>query len=277
MPYVYVLHFDEPLRHSRHYVGSTNVLQKRLISHARGTGSRLCEVLHERQMDWRLATLYVVNSTHVRKLERYLKSQHNGPRYCNICSKCPPRLDHAKTIDLSNVPFNTTSEVLRGEAWPIKSVIRPTDATDGPTIDAQLRYLMSSEKEALGFIPVGGPSKQGLNILIPNGQVLVSQEPETKAIQAYLAWTKRFDGTQIKVQQLCVDDQYRNNGIGRSLIQRLTSENPGVELRANVRNDLPACDFWTAIGFQLADSFPHKTSGSTLNQYILEPGDMQDV
>ncbi len=46
---VYLLHFDQPYKHARHYTGwteSSGSLKARLARHARGDGARLLEVVH---------------------------------------------------------------------------------------------------------------------------------------------------------------------------------------------------------------------------------------
>jgi hypothetical protein len=42
---IYLLHFDRPYRHARHYCGWTNDLPARLADHAIGRGARLLEVV----------------------------------------------------------------------------------------------------------------------------------------------------------------------------------------------------------------------------------------
>jgi hypothetical protein len=42
---IYMLHFDRPYRHAKHYVGWTADLLDRLDAHAKGNGARLVEVI----------------------------------------------------------------------------------------------------------------------------------------------------------------------------------------------------------------------------------------
>ena len=42
---IYLLHFDQPYRHARHYVGWTDDLLDRLDRHASGHGARLVAVI----------------------------------------------------------------------------------------------------------------------------------------------------------------------------------------------------------------------------------------
>jgi len=78
---VYLLHFNRPLAHARHYMGWTTNLQERLHAHETGHGSRLMEVVAEWGITWRLVRVWEGH----RDLERSLKAQHNSPRLCPVC------------------------------------------------------------------------------------------------------------------------------------------------------------------------------------------------
>lgn len=81
---VYLLHFDRPFKHARHYVGfSTNEtsLQARLAHHRAGTGARLLAVAANAGVTWSLARVWPDGD---RSFERSLKA-HSGTRYCPIC------------------------------------------------------------------------------------------------------------------------------------------------------------------------------------------------
>ncbi len=56
---VYLIHFDKPYRHARHYLGYTDDLDARLAAHANSNGARLMEVIVEAGITWQLArTVY---------------------------------------------------------------------------------------------------------------------------------------------------------------------------------------------------------------------------
>ena len=80
---VYLLHFDTPYKHARHYLGSTDNLDVRLKAHRNGTGARLVEVVVGAGITFTLARVWEGD----RILERRLKNQHNAPRLCPICNK----------------------------------------------------------------------------------------------------------------------------------------------------------------------------------------------
>jgi predicted GIY-YIG superfamily endonuclease len=81
---VYLLHFEQPYRHARHYLGSTTSLDTRLKQHTRGRkagGARLMEVVNQAGIPWRLARTWEGG----REEERQLKGWNNGCRLCPIC------------------------------------------------------------------------------------------------------------------------------------------------------------------------------------------------
>ena len=78
---VYLLHFDKPYHHARHYTGFTTSLDARLDAHSKGTGARLMEVITEAGIGFQLARTW----QGTRKDERRIKKQHNAPRLCPVC------------------------------------------------------------------------------------------------------------------------------------------------------------------------------------------------
>jgi predicted GIY-YIG superfamily endonuclease len=79
---VYLLHFDRPYKHARHYLGWASNLDARLQSHANGNGARLMEVLANAGISFTLARTW----TGDRNLERSLKNRKCAPRLCPICA-----------------------------------------------------------------------------------------------------------------------------------------------------------------------------------------------
>ncbi|MGD9101432.1 MAG: endonuclease [Anaerolineae bacterium] len=86
---VYLLHFDRPYAHAKHYLGYAADLDARLAQHASGNcvvslpngGARLLQVVAEAGIGWTLARTWLGG----RELERRLKRQKNSPRLCPIC------------------------------------------------------------------------------------------------------------------------------------------------------------------------------------------------
>lgn len=81
---VYVIHFDTPLHHAQHYVGSSDNIERRLMEHAKGNGARLLQVLREKAIGWKV-TLTIETDT-PRELERQIKRQKNGRKMCPMCN-----------------------------------------------------------------------------------------------------------------------------------------------------------------------------------------------
>lgn len=81
--YVYLLHFREPYKHARHYLGFANDIGRRMWRHRTGVGSRLVRAVIASGGDFTIARVWR-NGT--RTMERQLKNQRNAPRLCPICN-----------------------------------------------------------------------------------------------------------------------------------------------------------------------------------------------
>jgi len=82
MSTIYLLHFDKPLKHAKHYIGLADDLDARLERHAAGHGARLMAVVNDAGITWRCVRTWDGD----RKLERKLKRLKATPRLCPICS-----------------------------------------------------------------------------------------------------------------------------------------------------------------------------------------------
>ena len=85
---VYLIHFDRPLHHARHYLGycADGTLEVRLIRHRAGRGARLLAVLRELGIGWQVVRVFEGD----RRLERRLKN-HPTPDACARCAASAPR------------------------------------------------------------------------------------------------------------------------------------------------------------------------------------------
>jgi predicted GIY-YIG superfamily endonuclease len=94
---VYLIHFETPYKHARHYLGSAHDLQARLKHHQAGTGARLMEVVTQAGIRWHVSRTWQGG----RDVERTLKGRKNSPELCPTClqQKLSDRL-------LSNHPTN---------------------------------------------------------------------------------------------------------------------------------------------------------------------------
>jgi predicted GIY-YIG superfamily endonuclease len=80
---VYLLHFDAPYKHARHYLGFTDNLEQRLEAHRTGAGARLIQVITGVGIGFILARTWQGD----RNFERALKKRRCMPRYCPLCRK----------------------------------------------------------------------------------------------------------------------------------------------------------------------------------------------
>lgn len=84
--YVYLLHFDRPYFHARHYLGATGSLDARLQRHRAGNGARLVEAVMAAGIGFTLARLWKCESwEESRELERKLKRWSGSGQFCPIC------------------------------------------------------------------------------------------------------------------------------------------------------------------------------------------------
>jgi GNAT superfamily N-acetyltransferase/predicted GIY-YIG superfamily endonuclease len=268
--YIYVLHFEHKHHHAQHYVGCTEKLLQRLTAHAIGHGSALCRHLHTIGVNWQLATLYTTTHAQMRRMERSLKNQHHAHRYCTICTSENNALPGCREYPICTIPFKTDSEQLRGSTLklrtaPIYRFIKPEEHQE--TLQ-QIKKLMSAEKDALGFIPVGGTA--GLEDLLPNRQIALAEN--SGELLAYAAFTIPMDKTTVNIQQAVVTDGARLQGIGKNLVDMIQDRYPDQALSAKVREDLAANEFWLALGFLEFGVYKHKTSMRPINHYVRPNG-----
>lgn len=88
---VYLLHFEEPLAHARHYVGWASNLPERMDRHFSGHGSRLVRAVLEEGISITVARVWWNRDRH---FERKLHRMKNSPKLCPLCSQ--------KTVGSSN-------------------------------------------------------------------------------------------------------------------------------------------------------------------------------
>ncbi len=81
---VYLLHFDRPLAHARHYIGFTSRMpEERLEEHLSGNGSPLVRAAVAAGIKVTLVAVWPFGD---RTWERYLKGYHKAARWCPWCN-----------------------------------------------------------------------------------------------------------------------------------------------------------------------------------------------
>lgn len=82
---VYILHFDTPFHHARHYVGFTaRDIYERFREHASGQGAKLMLAVSKAEIGFTVCKTFPGKS---REFERKIKKQKNGWKHCPKCRK----------------------------------------------------------------------------------------------------------------------------------------------------------------------------------------------
>ncbi|MGW0807977.1 hypothetical protein [Nonomuraea sp. NPDC002799] len=101
---VYLLHFDRPYKHARHYIGWTpGDLNRRLRQHRSGTGARLMKVITAAGIGFVVARVWDGG----RNLERSLKNRGGASRCCPLCGVVPRVTGWDQRADEHPVPDAT--------------------------------------------------------------------------------------------------------------------------------------------------------------------------
>jgi len=87
---VYVLHFDPPFQHARHYIGFTmdTTPDRRLKEHLTGRGSPLVYAAHKAGCKITVAKWW---KSGCRNFERWLKNRADVYKWCLCCGFCTRR------------------------------------------------------------------------------------------------------------------------------------------------------------------------------------------
>lgn len=107
---VYLLHFAEPYRHARHYLGSSDNVKRRLAEHESGRGARLLAVVHAAGIEWELARLWPGG----RVRERQIKNQGGLSRCCPLCGVKPRTLPVNRDGSVSRSLTTDTQKMAAG-------------------------------------------------------------------------------------------------------------------------------------------------------------------
>jgi len=84
---IYLIHFSEPYKHARHYLGWAAHLAARIAHHRNGSGARLLEVVNEKGIAWDVVRAW----RGTRADEARVKGWNGNCRICPVCA-------HAKGV-----------------------------------------------------------------------------------------------------------------------------------------------------------------------------------
>ena len=82
---IYLIHFDQPYKHARHYIGWALDVRRRLAEHAAGRGAHLMSVIKDAGITWQLARTWPGD----RNRERAIKRKGGASRCCPLCGVRP--------------------------------------------------------------------------------------------------------------------------------------------------------------------------------------------
>lgn len=79
----YLIHFDTPYKHARHYIGvAKGNVEDRIRAHEKGQGARLMQVIKQAGITWRVARIWEGVPFFY---ELKLKARGGASRLCPIC------------------------------------------------------------------------------------------------------------------------------------------------------------------------------------------------
>jgi predicted GIY-YIG superfamily endonuclease len=79
---IYLIHFEQPLKHAQHYIGWTRDLDKRVAEHKAGRGSALLAACVAQSISFEVVCTWEGD----RYFERALKKRKHASRLCPCCS-----------------------------------------------------------------------------------------------------------------------------------------------------------------------------------------------
>jgi predicted GIY-YIG superfamily endonuclease len=109
---IYLVHFDHPYEHARHYTGWTEDLLDRLDRHARGHSARLMRVIWEAGIGFTLVRV----REGTRGTERSIKNAGGAVRYCPLCTS-RPRIGQWGELPADLVPRYYPCRPPEGPRW----------------------------------------------------------------------------------------------------------------------------------------------------------------
>jgi predicted GIY-YIG superfamily endonuclease len=81
---VYLIHFEKPYKHARHYLGFSEDADARLVQHQNGNGARLLQVVKQAGINYNIVRLWENKDRH---FERRLKNWKKSKQLCPVCKR----------------------------------------------------------------------------------------------------------------------------------------------------------------------------------------------
>jgi len=109
-----------------------------------------------------------------------------------------------------------------------------------------VKALADANKSALGFV-----LRPALAAGIQRGWLLVAEQ--AGQVIGFIHYRHRQD-SRTTLHEICVDETWRGNGVGRLLVQALAAESEALGklcIRLKSPADLPANEFYRQMGFTL--------------------------
>ena len=168
---VYLLHFDQPYKHARHYVGWAMNVKRRLAEHEAGRGARLLAVVKGAGISWQLARLWPGS----RARERQIKRQGGHARHCPLCGVTPrslPRnrdgsLSRSRTTDAQKA----TAGVMTAAQLAEHTALRRGAVTGKPDRPAERGPLADDPWAFYPALPLPVPPRRPAPARVPAEQV----------------------------------------------------------------------------------------------------------
>ncbi len=105
---VYLIHFDKPLHHARHYVGFSEDLPGRIQKHRNGQGAAFMKAIAKEHISWHVSHIWDGDRT----FERMVKDQHHAS---HLCPTCIQEKIFERTLSLVVNPVTKEKRPLRRE------------------------------------------------------------------------------------------------------------------------------------------------------------------
>lgn len=97
---VYLICFDTPFGHAKHYMGWTRDVGARIAKHRSGHGARLMQLVQKAGIKWRVTRIW---RDRCKSYESYLKTHRVKKK---ICPRCNPNVQNAEPFTLGELLYN---------------------------------------------------------------------------------------------------------------------------------------------------------------------------